>query len=302
MTPVRAENQPVGRPLLGVALALIAVFFFAVSDALTKYLTERHPIPIVLAVRYLVSLILLLVIAWPRHRSALWRVKNPMLVVARGVVITLASLTMGLALRLMPVGETIAILYLSPFAIMALAIPIFGERVSPFGWGFVVVACVGAMLILRPGGALDPLGVIFALLNATCATVFHLMTRHLSRSETAMSLLFFVTLVGAVVFSAAAVPHLSSAMLSGWDLAAAAFLGAIATGGHYVFSLSYREAPASLVAPVNYFHLVWAALLGVIVFGHWPDVVTLAGMAMIFAAGVGVASLAQFAAIRRTKI
>lgn len=302
MTATRTDSEPAGRPLLGVGLALMAVFFFAVADVLTKYLTERHPIPIVLAVRYLVSLILLLAIAWPRHRSALWHVKNPKLVIARGVVLTLASLTMGLALRLMPVGETIAILYLSPFAIMALAIPIFGERVSPFGWGFVVLGCLGALLILRPGGALDPLGVVFALLNATCATVFHLMTRHLSRSETAMSLLFFVTLVGAVVFSASALPHLSSAVLRGWDLGAAALLGALATGGHYVFSLSYREAPASLIAPVNYSHLVWAALLGLVVFGHMPDAATLVGMAMIFAAGVGVASLAQFAAIRKTKI
>lgn len=302
MTPAETDPNPAGRPLLGVGLALMAVFLFAVSDVLTKHLTERHPIPVVLSVRYVVSLLLLLIIAWPRHRVALWRVRNPWLVILRGGVLALASLTMGLALRLMPVGETIAILYLSPFAIMALAIPIFGERVSPFGWVFVVLGCLGALLILRPGGALDPLGVVFALLNATCATVFHLMTRHLSRSETAMSLLFFVTLVGAVVFSVSAIPHLSTATLGGWDLAAAAFLGVVATGAHYVFSLSYREAPASLIAPVNYFHLVWAALLGLVVFGHMPDAATLLGMAMIFGAGVGVASIAQFAAIRKTKI
>ena len=63
-----------------------------------------------------------------------------------------------------------------------------------------------------------------------------------------------------------------------------------------------REAPASLIAPVNYLHLVWAALLGFVVFGHMPDTITLIGMAMILAAGVGVALIAGQPFLRKAKV
>ena len=298
----RTDTADLTRPLLGVGLALVAVFLFALSDVMSKSLVTKYPVPVVVAVRYLVSLALLLLFVWPRVGARLWTANRPLLVLLRGLVLALASLTMGLALKLMPVGETIAILYLSPFAVLALAMTIFGEKVSALGWGLVVIGFCGALLILRPGGALNPVGVVWALLNAVCATVFHLMTRGLSRSESAVSMIFFVTLVGAAFFSVAAVPYLSGPLPQGVDLLAAAALGVMATGGHYVFSLSYAEAPASIIAPVNYFHLVWAAILGLVVFGHMPDAMTLGGMVLIFGSGVGVALTAHFTATRKTKV
>ena len=69
----------------------------------------------------------------------------------------------------------------------------------------------------------------------------------------------------------------------------------LATAGHFLFTAAYREAPASLLAPVNYLHLVWAGILGWLVFGHMPDGMTLFGMALVAGAGVAVALRAQFA-------
>ena len=77
------------------------------------------------------------------------------------------------------------------------------------------------------------------------------------------------------------------------DLALMGVLGVLATMGHFLFTAAYREADASLLAPVNYLHLVWAALLGWVVFGHAPDAVTLLGMAMVAGAGVAVALRAR---------
>ena len=66
-------------------------------------------------------------------------------------------------------------------------------------------------------------------------------------------------------------------------------LGALATLGHFLFTAAYREAPASLLAPVGYLHLVWAGGLGLLIFGHVPDGWGLAGMALVCASGVAVA-------------
>ena len=66
-------------------------------------------------------------------------------------------------------------------------------------------------------------------------------------------------------------------------------LGVLMTVGHFLFTAAYREAPASLLAPVNYLHLFWAGGLGWLVFGHLPDGWSLAGMALVCASGVAVA-------------
>ena len=87
----------------------------------------------------------------------------------------LGSLLIGHALRLMPVGETISILYLFPIIVMILAIPLMGEQVSAINWGFAVLGFAGVLMVARPGGGLDTLGIAFALLTAILAAIFHLM-------------------------------------------------------------------------------------------------------------------------------
>jgi drug/metabolite transporter (DMT)-like permease len=119
------------RPLKGILLVVLATLAFAMSDAVTKQQTMRHPVSVVVAVRYLVSFGLLTLFLEPRLGPRLWRTDRRWLVFLRGLCLAFSALSMGLAPRLMPVGETIAIIYLAPFAVMLLAIPILGERVGP---------------------------------------------------------------------------------------------------------------------------------------------------------------------------
>lgn len=282
-------GRPPGRPLVGVGLAALAVLSFAVSDVLTKHLAERHPVPVVMALRYALSLALLMVVLAPGMGAALWRVTRLGPVVLRGLILAVASLTMGHALRLMPVGETVAIIYLAPFAVLLLSAPVLGERVDRVAWLGAAAGFAGVLMILRPGGGLEPLGVVFALMNAGCAVAYSLMTRVLSRTETTLALLFHVTLTGSVVFGALAVPFLPQVALTGADLMAGLALGVAATLGHFLFTAAYREAPPSLLGPVTYLHLVWAAGLGWLVFAHVPDGLTVAGMAVVVVAGAATA-------------
>jgi drug/metabolite transporter (DMT)-like permease len=288
-----ATPLPQARPLKGIALVVFATLAFALSDVLTKKLTQTHPVTIVVAMRYLVNLVLLAVVLYPRLGSGLWRVNRKGLVFVRGLCLALASLTMGLALRVMPVGETVAIVYLSPFAVMLLAIPLLGEKVPLSGWLWAMVGFAGVLLILRPGAGLDPVGVIFALTNACIATAYHLLTRLLVRSESTIALLFQTALVGSVFFCIGALGALDDVVISAPDFGWMVALGAFATLGHFLFTASYREAPASLLAPVNYLHLVWASGLGWVFFAHIPDRISLAGMALVCAAGVAIALRAR---------
>lgn len=281
--------ETAGRPLVGVLLVVLASLSFAFADTLTKYLATHHPLPVVLAVRYVVNLVLIVAIFLPRLRSALWRADRKVLVVIRSLSLAIGSLTAGWALQLMPIGETVAIIYLSPFIVMMLAFPLLGERVPALGWVGVAVGFLGVLLIVRPGGNLHPLGVAFALSNTVLATIYALLTRLLARTETTTSMMFHVAWIGAAIFVVLAIPSLGSFAPPPLDLLMMVGLGSLMTVGHFLFTAAYREAPASLLAPVSYLHLVWAGGLGWVVFSHIPDALSITGMALVAVAGAGVA-------------
>lgn len=275
-----------GRPMRGVALVVVATFLFAIADTLGKHLALIYATTLILAARYSVNLVLVTLVMWPRHRSTLWRTERTGLVVLRGVCLAFASISMLLALRIMPVAETVAIIYITPVLVMLAAGTVLGERVSVWGWIGAGLGFAGVLLVARPGSGLDAWGVALTLMNAGLATGYHLLTRVLARTETTMALMFHTALVGALVFCGL-VAVLGAGTLPGLlDSGLMVALGALATAGHLMFTSAYREAPASTLAPVNYLHIAFATLLGWLVFSQIPDHLGFAGMTAIAAAGL----------------
>jgi drug/metabolite transporter (DMT)-like permease len=273
----------------GILLVVLATLAFAASDVVTKHLTMLYPVAPVLAARYAVNLVLVTVVLWPRMGADIWRVRRGWLVTLRGLCLALASLTMGLALQVMPVGETVAIIYLAPFVVLLLSAPVLGERVGLAGWQGAVLGFCCVLLILRPGGGLDPWGVAMALVNVGLASAYHLLTRLLSRTESTIAMLWHTALIGTIGFGIGATFTAPLGDVAGVDLALMLVLGVLATLGHFLFTAAYRKAPAALFAPVNYLHLVWAGGLGWLVFAHVPDHAALPGMAMVCASGAWAA-------------
>jgi drug/metabolite transporter (DMT)-like permease len=279
----------------GVLLITFAVMLFALADVPTKHLTMLYSVSLVVALRYAVNLLLLVGFYAPKQGLALLKTNRTTLVLVRAACLSAASLTMGIALRYMPVGETVAIIYISPIIVMILAIPFLGEKVPLIGWLGAAVGFFGVLLIMRPGAGLNPTGVALALVNAGFAAAYALLSRTLAKTETTPALLFYTALVGVLAFGAALLWNGLGPLPVGIDWLYLLNLGALATIGHVLFTSAYREAPASLLAPVNYMHLVWAGILGWLVFGHMPDALSMLGMGLVAAAGVAVALRSQFA-------
>lgn len=284
-----------GNAMKGILLVTFAVMLFALGDVLTKRLTMVYAVPLVIGLRYLINLILLVIVLAPRHGRALIAANRTGLLMLRALCLTAASLTMGIALRYMPVGETVAIIYIAPIFVMILAIPLLGEKVALAGWIGAATAFLGVLLIVRPGAGLDPVGVTFALINAGFAAAYHLLSRLLTRTETTIAMLFHTALIGTLAFGVILAFTGIGQLPKGIDWLFLLILGALSTVGHFLFTAAFREAPASLLAPVNYMHLVWAGLLGWLVFAHTPDALTMFGMAMVATAGIAVALRTHFA-------
>lgn len=278
--------QVEGKALRGVALVVGATFLFAAGDTLAKYLALLYATTLILAARYAVNLALVTLIMWPGHRAALWKTRRTGLVLLRGLCLALASITMLVALKLMPVAETVAIIYIAPVLVMLAAGTVLDEKVGLLGWISAALGFAGVLLIARPGSGLDPMGVVLALANAFLATAYHLLTRVLSRTESTMALMFHTALVGAVCFIAVVLMLGTGPLPGAVDAALMLGLGALSTAGHLLFTSAYREAPASTLAPVNYMHIAFATMLGALVFRQIPDAVGFIGMFLIAAAGL----------------
>ena len=105
---------------------------------------------------------------------------------------------MLLALRLMPVAETVAIIYSAPVLVMLAAEPVLLEKVGLLGWISATLGFAGLMLIARPGSGRNPLGVALALTNEGIATDCHLLTWILARTESTVALMLQAALFGTV--------------------------------------------------------------------------------------------------------
>ena len=276
-------------PLEGLVLLLSALFFFACMDTTAKFLAASYPVPLIMAVRYVVNLGLMVALLAPRQGWQLLETRRTGLVVLRGLSLVGASLFVGLALQRMPVAETTAFIFLGPMLVVLMARPLLGEHIGLLGWIAVLSGLAGVLLIARPSGGLDGAGLAFALCGAVANAIYQLLSRLLSTTERTVALLFYSALVGSVCFGLCLPWFAQGAPPSLKQIALFVSLGVYGGFGHYLFTAAFRHAPASLLAPVNYLQMLWAGLLGWVVFGHVPDGMTLAGMCVVAASGVMIA-------------
>lgn len=273
----------------GALLLVASLFLFACLDATTKYLAARHEVPLVVAVRYLVNCALMILLLAPTHRHKLIETRRTGLVLVRAASLAAASLFVALALQRMPVAETTAINFLAPMLIVLIAGPLLGERTGWAGWTAVVGGFAGVLLIVRPGSGLEPIGILFVLCAVVANIAYQLLSRVLAETERTIALLFYTALFGSIAFGLVLPFHWEERAPSAFELLLFLSLGVYGGLGHFLFTAAYRQAPASVLAPMTYLQLVWAGLLGWAVFGHLPDPVSIAGMAVIAASGVFMA-------------
>lgn len=285
-TSLSADDFRSHQPLLAAVLAVFATLFFASGDVVSKYLLATYDVPLVSGIRYMVHVSLMVVLFGPHQRTKLVLVNRTGLVLVRSLCLVVGTLMFGLALQLMPVAETIAVVYLSPMLVLLLARPLLGEPIGMLGWVSALGGFIGVLMIVRPGNGLDTLGLMYAVCNIGATVAYNLLSRVLARSERTLALLFYSALVGAVCFGLAMPWFWFGTVPPPMHLGLFVGLGILAGMGHFCFTAANRYSGASLIAPMTYTHLLWAGLLGWLVFGQFPDLASLAGMGVLLLAGV----------------
>jgi drug/metabolite transporter (DMT)-like permease len=279
------SRAPTHLSLTAIGLIVASAGCFTAIDTMVKYLGLRYSVPVLVWVRWGVPALLMVVILGPKMRWGLLRTSNPALHCVRGAVLMLSSLSFFAALNFLSLAEATGLNYSTPILVTLMAGWFLGERISQPRWLFVLAGSVGLLLIVRPGNAMLQAGSLFALAAAALNATFQILTRKLAR-EDLMVLIFYPSLIGAVLMSLA-VPFFNydpSYLTS--DILLFIAIGTVGLVGHFLFIQAFQRAPASTIAPFTYVQLVWSTLAGWLIFGTFPDNWALSGMTVIAASGV----------------
>lgn len=270
----------------GIGFMLAAMTVFAVQDGLSRHLAEAANPVFVVAIRYWALTVFLLAFAARRPGGirATARTARPLLQIGRGVLLAFEVIVTVWVFTRLGLAAAHAIFAIYPLLVLALSVPILGERV---GWrraGAVVAGFLGVLVILRPGlGVVQPAALV-ALGAALLFAVYGVLTRLAARHDRAETSFFWTGIAGAA-FMTAVVPFWWSG-LQGSDWILMAILCVTGATGHFLLIKAYEAAEAGVLQPFSYVQLVLAFAIGAAVFGDAVDGWMIGGTAIIVAAGI----------------
>ncbi|WP_410708327.1 DMT family transporter [Bradyrhizobium sp. BWA-3-5] len=277
--PARAD-----RPFKGIALILASTVFLGTSDVTAKYLSATLPSIEITWIRFLVFALIMTPAMMPGSPLFAMQTGRLGLHLLRGATILGSSLFFISGLRFLPIAEASATGFVAPLFVTALSIIFLNEKVGLRRWIATAVGLIGVLIILRPGtGAFHP-AAFFPLVSALAWACTLIITRMMSGTERAITVMAYSSIVGLCILSAL-VPFVW--VTPTWhDIAFGILIGIASTAGQWIVVLAFRYADASVLAPFSYTQLLWVSVLGFFIFGEVPDAYTITGAAFIVASGL----------------
>lgn len=268
----------------GVLFALAGFGIFATHDVAVKVLgTVYSPIQIVFfSVLFGFPIVTFLLMRDAAAGSLV--PKNPGWTAARTVASVVTALSAFYAFTALPLAQVYAILFAAPLLITVLAIPILGERVGWRRWLAVIVGLAGVLVVLRPGATTLEIGHIAAVLAAIGGAVASVIMRRIGREERAVVMMLYPMMANFVLMGAALGFVYEPMPLR--DFGLAAVVAALALVAVFCIIMAYRNAPAAIVAPMQYSQIIWATIFGTLLFDESLDGQTILGAGIIIASGL----------------
>ena len=266
----------------------LAVTLVVVGDTCGKLLTQAGVAPFVVAwSRFAIGALALLPLA--RFSWGDFIVLKDWRVLLRAVFITGGICSILTALKTEPIANVFGAFFIGPIISYILAIIFLKERPTPLHSLLLGLGFLGVLLVVKPGFGMST-GTLFAILAGIFYGCYLFMTKLLAGAMRASVLLVSQLIIGTLLLTPiglnSPLPPNDTVL---WLVIVASALGS--AGGNYLLVVANRMADASLVAPLVYTQLISATLLGILVFGDWPDPIALSGLALIALSGLGSLAL-----------
>ena len=272
------------RPAIGIAVMGAGMVILASTDAVSKHLTLGFAVVQILWVRYVIFAAMGTWLAWRKAGFDGFRTRMPVAQVARALILNAANFTFVSALARMEMADAHSIWAVAPLMIVAASAPLLGEWVGPRRWAAVALGFVGMLIILRPGLGVFDLTALIPVAGACFFAAYTILTKIISRQDPHETTLFHTGWIGLACLSIFAPFYWTVPDSQEWGLLILAGFGG--TIAHVCIIVALHLAPANVLQPFNYTMLVWATVLGYLVFGDLPDTFTIFGAAIIVASGL----------------
>ena len=275
------------RPLLGIGCKLLATIFFAVLFAAIRWLGPDFPIGEMVFFRGGLGAVVVVIAALFIGGPSLLKTNNISSHALRSSAGTISMFCNFAAYTLLPLANATALGFASPLFVVIMAALMLSERVHAYRWTAVIIGFLGVIVIAGPEAGLSRpalYGALFALGGAGLQGAAMILIRRMSAYEHSITIAFYFMLTSTTV-----------SLLTvwfGWQMptvpqTAVLLLAGISGGvGQIFLSFSYRYSEASVVAPFDYAAMIWAVILGYLVFGELPAPQVWVGGAIVIGSGL----------------
>lgn len=296
---MEAGDSEHDRPMLALVIRLLGIAGFAVMAALIKLAAERGMhIAEIIFWRQLVTVPIIATWAMLAGDIHLLKSERPKAHAVRGIYGVVGMICNFGSVILLPLAEATTINFSAPIFAVILSIVLLKEPVGVWRWSAVIAGFAGILIIAQPGNGHLPLaGALVALGGAFMISLISIQIRDLSRTEQPMVIVFWFAVIS-VVLAAPFQPFVMQAhSASDWLLLLG--IGISGTWGQLFVTMALRFGKVSSVIVMDYSSIVWATLLGFLIFAAVPPVTTFLGAPLIVASGLIIAWRERVIAKRR---
>jgi drug/metabolite transporter (DMT)-like permease len=263
---------------------LTGIAGFAVMDAIIKWLTADYSVAQVVALRSWFGLPLLCLFALYEGGLKTLRTRRPLVHLGRYLLVLALSFSFFWALSQMKLVDAIAITFAAPIFITALSVPLLKEPVGLHRWFAIGIGFCGVLIMLRPGMGVFQWAALVVLGSAVVYALLMITTRAFKSTESTASLMLYPQL-GMSLTGIVLAPYFWVTPGLG-DLGLFALAGLFGSVGVMCLTHAFRLGPAAVISPFEYSALIWATLLGFLLWGELPDKYTLVGAGFVILSGL----------------
>lgn len=307
MSEPQAQRGSTDRNWTGILLLLAGVLAFTIQDVIVKFVSGGYSIHQIVLLRCLGALPLILaVLIYEGGVRTFLRAPHG-LISLRSIIQYLSYTLWFLAIATISIADALAIGFISPLMITALAGLVLGERVGLNRWLAILAGFAGTVLMLRPGfGVFEP-AALLVFLSATCYALGAILTRRIGVAASSATMGLNSLILGIIMsgiaglvssggFEVGSHPSLQL-MFRAWQMptlvdAMLMLSAGVAAGvGMITVAQAYRISQPAVIAPFEYSGMFWALIAGYLIWNLSPDLISIAGITIVIAAGLYIASL-----------
>ena len=271
---------------VGVGLVLAATFLISCSDTVSKLMTAQVPVMQIALVQSVIMMLSVPLLVRSLDLRLMVKTARPGLQLIRSVCQLVSGLLFFSGLKLLPLADMVALIFVGPFIITLLAALVLKERVGLARWCACIVGFAGALIVVRPGFGNIGWAALFPLGATGVYAVYAICTRKLAPQERTGTMMFYSALASVLVLSLSSPLYWVSPVPIGWI--ALLSIGVLSCASAALVIAAHARAPASLLASFVYVEIITAAVFGYLVFSDVPDAFTILGAGVVITSGLYV--------------